>query len=796
MKEQFINSKVIGIIYKNLVSKLNLELNSDQKTKLTRKIIYVMNHVFSNVDIKRVNSNNLKNILRQFINNSYQLVYSEINKDSLLKKEKFTQDTNSGRDQKLYGDRKPVISDRPGYADDRYASFNDSFKMNPREQTNLGFQGRFDPSSGNIGKKSDFSKNIDDRYSELQNEYKNGFNMNKKPTTPPQLKGDGGANLNRYTKENIKNKQNSNQSNNQNNNQNNNISQQNFLNSSDPRAKSSQNNNMPKDTFNFGTVTDLENNYDTIDGSNQEYQGNMDIRQWNTGINPEKFNIDESIPLEQKLKQYQSEREMIEKDDSKDNKKQVRFNQENSYNDVQSQQKNQQQMQQQMQQQQMQQQIQQQQMQQQMQEQQMQKQMQQQRNQQQIPQQQMPQQQRNQQQIPQQQIYQQQMQKQQVYRQNEDESQYRDHRQEPIDDKIDEYEHTIGLLLEKVRDLQQQQLTELNGGNVDADEKIRMLANKKDEILSEVNRLQSMTLELERQQLSIQDREHQIRKKELAIDQKIEKYSNLKNIDEKQIIIKGSAGKFTYSLREPCVNIVGIELLNYNIPCDTDNINNTNNKLYFSIVSENVQPNDNTDDEILSSDNENYVEEININSNKIQVMTIPPNNYDIYGLIEVMNKIGKKHNLQICMIKGRIVIKTEKSNKLKLYMDREYSNNILLNLGFSKIIGDKYKHISDRKYNLKSDKLIQLYIKNINSEPFAEFMIDSEKKHIFKKDININNLNRFELELKLNDKLLNPQQPFELEFNIIMNNNSNKKQENEVNTDDDLLSKVSNLMNI
>ena len=39
-------------------------------------------------------------------------------------------------------------------------------------------------------------------------------------------------------------------------------------------------------------------------------------------------------------------------------------------------------------------------------------------------------------------------------------------------------------------------------------------------------------------------------------------------------------------------------------------------------------------------------------------MTIPENNYDIYGLIEMMNKIGNKHEIQFSLLKGKIVIKT------------------------------------------------------------------------------------------------------------------------------------------
>lgn len=777
MKEQFINSKIIGIIYKNLVSKLSLELSSDQKTKLTRKIIYVMNQVYSNIDSKRVNDNNYKNILRQFINNCYQIVYNEINNENQSKKENFAQDSKVRRDRDLYGERKNIINDRPGYADDRYASFNDSFKMDPRQQNTIGFQGRYDANqntnTGNTGKKSDFAQNIEDRYNQLQSEYKTSLQFNKKPSTPPELKGDGGLNLNRYTKESILIKQNSaKRDNNQSN-----INTSDFLKSSDPRGKA-ESNNMPRDNFEFGTVNDMENNYDTIDGSNQGYQGNMDMRQWNTGIDPSKFNINENMPLEQRLKEYQAERENIDSNVPIDTKKQVRFNENTSFG--QEEQRYQQQSQS--------------------------------RQPQQQSQTRQPQQQVRQ---PQQQVRQQIRQPQSDDEELEREQRMNQGRRQPqresnentiVESKLSEYENTIGLLLDKVKDLQQQQIRVMNSGTNDSDDKIRLLAIKREEILDEVSRLQSMTLDIEKQQQQIQEREHQIRRKELDIEQKMKKYSGIKNIDEKHVMIKASAGRFTYSLNDTCINVTGIQLLNYNIPYDEHNINVNNNKLYFSVVSDNNKTaNDNSDEDLLSSDSENYVEEVHINSNKLHVMTIPPNNYDIYGLIEMMNKLGNKYEIQFSLLKGKIIIKTDKNNRLKLFLDREYPSNILTLLGYSRIIGEKNKHISDKKYNIKNDKIVQLFIRNISNDPFAEFMIGSAKVHKFSKDINIDNLNKLDIEIKLNEKLFIPEEPYVLEFNILMNNainsivseSTNKKEETEVNTDeDDLLSKVSNMMNI
>ena len=173
-----------------------------------------------------------------------------------------------------------------------------------------------------------------------------------------------------------------------------------------------------------------------------------------------------------------------------------------------------------------------------------------------------------------------------------------------------------------------------------------------------------------------------------------------------------------------------------------------------------------------------------------------------------------------------MIIKTAKHNRLKLYLDREYQNNILPYLGFNRIIGDKNRHVAEKKYNIKNDKMVQLYVKNISTDPIGEFLIGSAKVHRFSKDVNIENLTRLDIEIKINEKLFVPQEPYVLEFNLLLNNAANSfvvenkkdreslrekdrekdrekerelenEREEEVNTDDnDLLSKVTSMMGI
>jgi hypothetical protein len=105
----------------------------------------------------------------------------------------------------------------------------------------------------------------------------------------------------------------------------------------------------------------------------------------------------------------------------------------------------------------------------------------------------------------------------------------------------------------------------------------------------------------------------------------MKKLGKIQNMNEKSFVIKASSGKFNYSLDNNYKNIIGIELTNYNITYDDKNINNNNNKLYFSIIDNN----ENTDNFTISTEYEDCIDEIYINSNKLKVITVPEDTYDI-----------------------------------------------------------------------------------------------------------------------------------------------------------------------
>jgi hypothetical protein len=283
MRDKFINQKIVGVIYSNLQKKFQLNLDNEDKTKLTKKTVKVMNEVYSNIDAKRVNEKNIDNVLKQFVNNCYTIVYNDLNKDTssapttnTKKVESFAMENKMDRDRQLNRNSQPRLDPRAenmrsfetrgGYArDDNFASFDSAFQTNQRSAgERREFQGRIEPPiEGGGGRKSDFKDGIDKKYQSMQADYRQSFN-NARPTTPPELKGDGGANLNKLARENLKNKNNQNQ-------QNQNRSDPRSDSRSDPRSdpRTSNNSKYPgsKDTFDFGTANDMENNYDTLDGN-------------------------------------------------------------------------------------------------------------------------------------------------------------------------------------------------------------------------------------------------------------------------------------------------------------------------------------------------------------------------------------------------------------------------------------------------------------------------------------------------------------------------------------------------
>lgn len=130
---------------------------------------------------------------------------------------------------------------------------------------------------------------------------------------------------------------------------------------------------------------------------------------------------------------------------------------------------------------------------------------------------------------------------------------------------------------------------------------------------------------------------------------------------------------------------------------------------------------------IICEDNVNYTK-----SKNIHTITIIPGNYEIEYLIQLINSVLKQLGLrmQIKQQNSYVNIYSE-SNNFSLMTDYQYyPNNILSIFGFEngmKCINGK-DYTSTKSYDLRADKMISLYILNINkSKPFCKLNMTSRK---------------------------------------------------------------------
>ena len=188
MEEKFLSKNIVGTIYSNLQKKFQLNLDPEDKTKLTKKTIKVMKEVYSNIDQKRVNDRNVDNILKQFVNSCYTIIYNDLNKDepeqkpqrsTVQNRENFAMESKMDRDRQLAKNTQNRIDprsenmrsfeSRDGFSrDGNFASFDSAFQTNQRSNAERReFQGRIEPPtdmSAGSGRKSDFKDGIDKKY--------------------------------------------------------------------------------------------------------------------------------------------------------------------------------------------------------------------------------------------------------------------------------------------------------------------------------------------------------------------------------------------------------------------------------------------------------------------------------------------------------------------------------------------------------------------------------------------------------------------------------------------------------
>ena len=303
---------------------------------------------------------------------------------------------------------------------------------------------------------------------------------------------------------------------------------------------------------------------------------------------------------------------------------------------------------------------------------------------------------------------------------------------------------------------------------------------KKEEIRSEVNNLSNKHKDIEKSYQSLLN-------KEKFLAGLIEKNMRILQTDKVTILvdskIHNSQSKFIYIFDKKLIDVSKIELLSYDFPLTSNNINETNNKLYFKFDKSKIEI-ENTMKDL--SNNSSDSEEFEIDTNEdFNIITIPEGNYDISSLIKKLNKLGSTFKLIFSYNKNtnKVTIKSESTFSLF-----KKENNILNLLGFeSEIFENDAKYQGNKPYDLRKFNYVYINLLNVSDKTFATVNINNSKKGSYYLNTNYIELDKLEIEVKDEfDNLMNfCNLPFKLEFNFIFSNKNINIDDNENLIDSD-----------
>ena len=314
--------------------------------------------------------------------------------------------------------------------------------------------------------------------------------------------------------------------------------------------------------------------------------------------------------------------------------------------------------------------------------------------------------------------------------------------------------------------------------NNDNENKLKLIEVKKEEIRSEVNNLSNKHKDIEKSYQSLL-------RKEKFLKRLIEKNRKILQSDRVSILvdskIHNSKSKFIYIFDNKLSDVSKIELLSYDFPLTSNNINETNNKFYFKF-SNDVTNNSLKDVSNNSSDSEDIAIDLNEDFN---IITIPDGNYDISSLIKKLNKLGSAFKLIFSYNKNtnKVTIKSESSFSLF-----KKENNILNLLGFENDIFESNTYYQGTKpYDLRKYNYVYINLLNITPKIFAAVNINNSKKGSYYLDTNYIEIDKLEIEVRdeFNNLMNFCNLPFKLEFNFIFSNKSINIDDNENLVDSD-----------
>lgn len=288
-------------------------------------------------------------------------------------------------------------------------------------------------------------------------------------------------------------------------------------------------------------------------------------------------------------------------------------------------------------------------------------------------------------------------------------------------------------------DLKKRLDDEIGKKTSDNDKKIKLIEQKKGEIKEEVLRLGNKHKEIESSYSKLLGREKTIKKL-------IDDNSKYLNISRRSFVIDSSdfnkSSKYSYNLGSNFKNINRIELVSYDFPEITNNINETNNKLYFKIeVIKSIETGNESDNSEVKG-SEEYEEVIQVN--------IPNGSYDISTLIKKMNKLCKAYHITFTYNKNSNLVTVKSDDDEKFTLFNEKSDSILKILGFqNNQYDDEYNFISENSYDIRKNKYIKVTFTNFEDPQFCELSTENSTNKIYFKDYN--NLNKSTLDIELRD---------------------------------------------
>jgi hypothetical protein len=194
---------------------------------------------------------------------------------------------------------------------------------------------------------------------------------------------------------------------------------------------------------------------------------------------------------------------------------------------------------------------------------------------------------------------------------------------------------------------------------------------------------------------------------------------------------------YKMNLNDIYKNINEIELFNYNIPYNTDNITNFSYKILIKY------------------------------KNEINEFDLNPGKYTINELFELLQDGFDDSDLHLTIFKDSdnlIHIKNTKNETFDILSSDECVNALF---GFNKLnYNDSTEYISENPYNLNPNNYIYLFFSNINKEPFAKINLQKSQTHSFVKSFStpIKELNNINIQFKTFNHITNNFIPYDFSY--------------------------------